>query len=188
MDAANRFWLALLGLLLAAAGVVGLLAAAGAIPVEQPADSYARAADTVLGRPDLWWPVIFAALALLLLLGLWIAWREASARYGGPGVGTVQLDRGERGRTTLDASAVAGAASADLRRVPQVVDASVRMVGYGPVPKLVARVDTLADADLDAVRQGSEDVLQRVQRAVGVAEVNADIRLRPTRREAPRVR
>jgi hypothetical protein len=187
LEALNRGLFIILGLVLVAAGVVGLLAASGVLRLLEPSTIYASLADTILGRPFLWWTVLVVAALLLVLLGLWLVRGELSRPRVG-GLHDVVLQEGRRGSTTVGAVAVADAAAHDLARLPGVLDSDVRLATFGRRPRLEARLDVPADADLDAIRQAAEGPYTRLRTMLGVEDIDAHVRLRPTRVEPVRVR
>jgi hypothetical protein len=188
MDGFNRFLLLLLGLLLIAGGVIGLLAAGGWLPLLEPGAIYQQSVDAVNARPSLWWTVIVVGALLLMLLGLLLAWGQISPPRGHHSTPrSVTIERTNRGRTTLDAAALARAATLDLRRIPNVTGGRARFDNFGRRPRLLASLDLEADADLAAVRQNLEEVYGRLCRFLDVDRLQTSVRLRPTEREPTRV-
>jgi hypothetical protein len=100
----------------------------------------------------------------------------------------VVLQNGRRGATSVEAAAVADAAARDLARLPQVLGSDARLATFGRLPRLEVRLDVPADADLDAVRQAAEGPYDRLRTMLGVEDIDAHVRLRPTRVEPTRVR
>jgi hypothetical protein len=187
MEAFNRTLFIVVGILLVAAGVIGLLAAAGVLALAEPADVYASVVDTVLAQPLLWWSVLIVAALLLLLLGLWLVRGELSRPRVG-GLHDVVLQEGRRGVTSVGAVAVADAAARDLAQLPQVLGSDARLATFGRLPRLEARLDVPAGADLDAIRDAAEGPYTRLRTMLGVEDIDAHLRLRPTRVEPARVR
>ncbi|CAN5333078.1 hypothetical protein BH20ACT8_BH20ACT8_16990 [soil metagenome] len=186
MDTANRVLLLVLGLLLVAAAVLGLLVAAGVLAVAEPGELAAAVAESVVADPWVFWPVVIGAGLLLLALGLWLLMgelappRQRAARH-------LTLDRGAHGTTTVGVPGLERAVDADLSRVAGVAGSRTRLTAEGPVPALRIRLDVDPDADLHAVRQAIAPVHARVCRTLGAQQVRTDIRLRPTA-ELDRVR
>jgi hypothetical protein len=187
MEAFNRSLFIILGIVLVAIGVTGLLAAAGVLPLVQPSDLYASLIQTVRAQPLLWWSVLIIAALLLVVLGLWLVRAELSRPRVG-GLHEVVLQNGRRGATSVEAAAVADAAARDLARLPQVLGSDARLATFGRLPRLEVRLDVPADADLDAVRQAAEGPYDRLRTMLGVEDIDAHVRLRPTRVEPTRVR
>lgn len=179
MDAANRAGLLILGLLLVVGGGFGLVAAAGLLPIMQPAELAEGAGAVAAGEPWLWWTVVLVFAALLVLLGLRLAWRELAAR---PGVEAAELtlDRGERGTTRVDTRALERAVGDDFARQDGVTGSQARLVKAGSVPVVRVRLDIEPEADLAAICQACEPVYSRLRNTLGVEDVRADMRLRPT--------
>lgn len=178
MDATNRLGLLLLGLVLLATGGVGLASAYETLRLPEPSVLAATSGDAVTSNPELWWPLILVVAALLVMLGLRLAWRELVAR---PGVETSELtlDRGDRGTTRVSSRALERAVDDDFTRQVGVTGSRTRLVAAGSVPVIMVRLDVAADADLAAVRGATEPVYDRLSRALGVEELRADLRLRP---------
>ena len=86
MDRRNRIRFALLGLLLLAAGVAGLLT--GADVVEAPAAGSPILPDWLVARWDRYNPWNLVAVAIAALLVAWYGWRlvRAQLRRGGAGL------------------------------------------------------------------------------------------------------
>jgi hypothetical protein len=183
----NRMILALIGALLIAAGTMGLLAFTGVVSPQEPSSVYERLTTAVQERPILWWSVIIAGLVLVVVLALWWALRQLIVRRPGGALRTLDLDTSARGRTTVEATAVAGAAAADLRRLPQVTASNARVIPHGRKWSVRTRLDVVADADVPAVREATGEVYGRVAEALGVTDLPTHTRLRP-RGDAPRVR
>lgn len=188
IDRTNRVVLLLLALLLIALGVVTLAAAQDLLTLEQPATVFDGIATAVQQRPELWWPVIIAATAVIAGLALAWAVRQVVIRRPGGALSTITLDDGDRGRTTVDAASIARVAAADLARLPQVTGSDARLVGNGDGRQLRTRVDVLTNADLAGVRAAADDVYARVADAIGVAALPAHTRIRPVGGPPPRVR
>ncbi|MDP8978248.1 MAG: alkaline shock response membrane anchor protein AmaP [Actinomycetota bacterium] len=178
-DTANRLLLGLLGLVLIAAGVIGLLAGAGLVPLLEPAEIYEELVSGFQERAYLWWPVSVAAAVVIALLGLMWALRQLIVRRPGGSLGDVVVSADDRGRTSVSAKSLASAAAADLRRVPGVVDSTVRLVNDPHRPDLRARLDVRPDADLDKVRRGADEVAERLEAVLGVDTLTSHVLLRP---------
>lgn len=203
IDAVNRVVLALIGLAVVAAAVTGLLAGRDQIAIAEPATLYARA-ETALRTTTEGMAVTAAAGLILVALVLWWISRQitppvttgvdtltiqhnAVVQGSDPGKEALAPPEPARGRTTLDADAVARAVAADFARLPGVDDAGCRLLTAGARPRLRVRAEVHADADLDAVRAAAEQVYGRLCRLLGVESVHVDVELRPRERQRERV-
>lgn len=187
-DTGNRVVLGLLGLLLLAAGVIGLLAGAGLAPLLEPSRIYAELLSGFQARADLWWPVSVAAAVVVALLGLVWALRQLVVRRPGGSVGDVVVrSADDRGRTSVAASSLASVAAMDLRRVPGVLDSTARLVNHPHRPDLRARLDVRPDADLGEVRRGADEVAGRLEAVLGVDRVPSHVLVRPVPQGPSRV-
>ncbi|CAN5150575.1 hypothetical protein BH20ACT9_BH20ACT9_16370 [soil metagenome] len=187
-DTANRVVLGLLGLLLLAAGVVGLLAGAGLAPLLEPSQIYAELLSGFQARADLWWPVSVAAAVVVALLGLVWALRQLVVRRTGGSVGDLVVGSADdRGRTSVPATSLASVAAMDLRRVPGVLDSTARLVNDPHRPDLRARLDVRPDADLSEVRRGADEVAGRLETVLGVDRLPTHVLVRPVPQGPSRV-
>lgn len=198
IDAVNRVVLALIGLVVLAAAVTGLLAARDLVLIADPATLFARA-QTALRTTAEVMALTAAAGLVIAALALWWVSRQITPPVA-TGIDTLTIhDTGvvhgsddgadpapTRGRTTLDADAVARVVAADFARLPGVDDAGCRLLTAGARPRLRVRAEVYADADLDVVRRAAEEVYGRLCRVLGVESVHAEIELRP--RDRPRER
>lgn len=186
LDRVNRIVLGVVGLLLLAAGVVGILGANGSLRIEQPGVLYRRVARNATANPDQWkWSAVGGGAVLALVCLFW-AWRQIRPRGEGR-IGNTVLARTGRGKTSVEAVAVARAVAKDLRTVPGVTAAKVRMVSIDTRPECVARLGILDDADPEAVRTATEEPFARLCQALAVDAVDVDLRLRPTDERSSRV-
>ncbi len=178
LDALNRIGLTFVAILLAAAGLYGLLRGEGAFGE--------RASDEPLLWGDLrrfvhenagWFWLVVAVVALLIA---WLAWRWLRVQL----LPTPSLDRlpiGDRedGITNLSAAAVSDAVRRDLEASPDVSSARVRLVGDPVDLALDIRATVAAGADQERVRSQIEDeVLPRAAAALEAPELGATVRLR----------
>lgn len=182
----NRIVLLLVAALVLAGAAVPLLAAAGQLELLAPADLYEQARASAAAYPLEWLAGIAAAGIVLAALGAWLVRRQLRVRPGGR-LGTLAVERGERGRTTLEAAAVANAAAADLRRIRGVENSNVRLVTFGARPRIIVDLDIDRDASLREVLDNTESVYERLCHHLGVDDVHVDTRARPSTRRAGRV-
>lgn len=173
----NRVVLSLLGLLLMAAGVLGLALSAGFFGAR-------RASEPVLpqevstfpnGRPWFWWTV---AAALLLLAALALLWLLAELKTDR----TTRLDRTTNARdgyTTLHASALTHAIEDDALGITGVTGASAK-VYENRGQHVFLRVELAGSADIAEVRTRLEDdVVAHLREGVGDSRFPVTIELRP---------
>lgn len=155
-DRTNRALLGLLGLLLLAAGVAGILASTSAFGAGGPHRHLLdNAASRYTGAHSAWfWPAaaLLAAIAVLLaarwlLVILFTTDRLADLTLPG--------DR-SAGRTTLVAGAVTDALAEEIETYRGVRAAHARMVGHPSHPRLAVTVATDHDADLATLRHRIE--------------------------------
>jgi hypothetical protein len=183
MDGFNRWLLGVLGGLLIAAGVGGVLASLGSLPLRQPSRLYEDATGVVTGQSPWSWVVILVVAVLLVVNGLVLA-RGQFRRQARGGLNTLTLQRDDRGQTTVPATVVARTLARDLERLSGVVDAEVRLATAGQRPRVRVRLDLDADADHERVRQSAEAAYARLCTALEVPAVHADVRLNPTVQQA----
>jgi len=182
-DAANRVVLFLLGLLLAAAGGLGLALSVGAF-------GNARATAPVL--PDnvrtfpathtwFWWAMAGAALLIALLALMWLMAQLRTSR-----VARFDLTTDAReGYTTLNAGALTQAVEDEVDAVPGVTRASARILDR-PRRRLSLTVGMTDTADIDRLRTALEDdVVAHVREAVDDPALPVEIELRPDVRHTP---
>ena len=123
MDRRNRIRFALLGLLLFAAGVAGLLA--GADVFEAPAAASVVLPERLVARWDRYDPWNLVAVGVVALLLAWYGWRLVRAQFrrggGRAPMGDLEYRAAEsgrqdagRGRTTVRAAAVSHGTEAAL--------------------------------------------------------------------------
>jgi hypothetical protein len=196
MDRRNRIRLALLGLLLLAAGVAGLLV--GARVFEAPAAGSPVLADWLVARWDRYDPWNLVVVGVVALLLAWYGWRIVRAQFrrggGRAQMGDLEYRAAEpgrqdagRGRTTVRAAAISHGTEAALERVRGVERAIVGLFGSPYAPELRARLDVDADADLTQLRRNVSAVLERLATTTGMPPRSADITLRLVERQQARV-
>ncbi len=182
----NRVVLTLLGLVLTAAGVVGLLARNHSLDLAEPGTYYRRLHRNAVDHSDVWRYAVVGGAAVLALVAVFWFWRQLRPRSDGR-IGSTLMRRTQRGRTSVEPVALARVVAQDLRLVPGVSAAKVRMVTLSNRPELVATVSIRDDADPDEVRAGAEGPFGRLCLALDVPAVEVDLRLRPTDEVAARV-
>jgi hypothetical protein len=196
MDRRNRVRLALLGLLLLAVGVAGLVV--GADVFEAPAADSAILPEGLVARWDRYDPWNLVAVGIAALLLAWYGWRLVRAQFrrggGRAQMGDLEYRAAEpgrqdadRGRTTVRAAAISHGTEAALERVRGVERALVGLFGSPYEPELRARLDVDADADLPQLRRNVSAVLERLAATTGMPPRSADITLRLVDRRQARV-
>lgn len=188
VDRVDRALLSIVGLTAIALGTLVLLAADGdLIDWREPGSLYREAKESVLAHPEIWTAGAVAGGTVVALLGLLWAWSQIRPHPERGRLDEAVLARDRRGRTSLAPAPVARALAADVRTVDGVVDASARLVALGPVPEVLLAVETLADADIPAVRAGIEEPLARLGASLGVQAVDLELRFKVGGDESPRV-
>lgn len=157
-DRTNRIVLLLLGLLLTAAGAVGLLVGSGAFGSAVADRTLAdNGVSRYVGDNGRWlWPIA-AAVALIMLL-LVLRWLIA-VLFSTERVRSLSLDTdraSEPERTTLAAPAVADAVRGEIEGYYSVRSAKVWLIGTSAEPRLAVNVHADQDADLGALRDRIE--------------------------------
>lgn len=151
----DRSLLVLLGLLLTAAGVLGLLVGFGVFGSRLRGRAILdNAVGRFFGNNGAWlWPVI--ALVVLLLGYLALRWLIAQLRP--TGVGDLQLDpRSSTGHTDLVGAALIDAVVGEVQSYRGVAAASGRLTGHELDPELRLRVQLDSRADVATLRRRIE--------------------------------
>lgn len=183
----DRFLLTLLGLLLAAAGALGLLVGFGVfgnrLRNKPVLDNFLS--DFVGSNGHWLWPVI--ALVGLLLGYLALRWLLAQLRP--TGVRDLQLEpRATTGHTELVGAAVTDAVTDEINGYRGVAGASVRLVGDDVDPELHLRVQMNARADVAALRRRIEnDAVAHARQALDNPQLPVQLDLVVTDKKAARV-
>ena len=184
VDQTNRVLFGVLGLLLLAAGIFGLLVRGGAFTVDEPSALYDRAIDNLRDLRGLKIGLLLLGL-LLILLGL----RYARRQIGKPAahLHELTLEQDKIGRTTIDADTVSRALTTDLEHLPAIQSASAKVVSAGPTPRVLVRVSVDEDADLPAVRSSMEGAYGRVCQVLGIPAVQTEVHVKPVPSRRSRV-
>ena len=196
MDRRNRVRLALLGLLLFAVGVAGLLV--GADRFDAPAADSAILSEGLVARWDRYHPWNLVVVGVVALLLAWYGWRLVRAQFrrggGRAPMGDLEYRAAEpgrqdagRGQTTVRAAAISRGTEAALERVRGVERAIVGLFGSPYEPELRARLDVDANADLTQVRRNISAALEHLATTTGMPPRSADITLRLVERQQARV-
>jgi hypothetical protein len=178
LDALNRTVLTIVALVLAAAGVYGLLRGEGAFgerASEEPLlwDDLRRFVNDNAG----WFWLAAAVLALVIA---WLAWRWLRVQLlPTPSLDRLPVGSREEGTTQLSAAAVSDAVRSELEASPDVGSARVRLVGDPDELVLDIRATVAAGADQERVRRRIEDeVLAHAAEALDDPDLGATVRLR----------
>ena len=189
MDAANRVLWTIIGVLLIAAGGLTAAASVGWLP------------GVNTDSPLLWSELIeqwraWDPWALLIVVGVaailaWLGWRLTRGqlrRSGGPALPDLAIDAPDgRGRTVVGRSTLTDATEQDLRHIPGVQRAAVRLLGEHDGPELRARLDVGADATLPALAPHVADTLSRFSATSGLGPELVDVTVKLDDRSARRV-
>lgn len=175
VGAANRTVLTLLGVLLLAAGVLGLALATGVFGRQRTGQPVL--AETVRTFPHrhawFWWVVAAAAVIIALLALRWLLAQLATNRAN-------RIDRTTNARdgyTIVHAGALAEAVEDDAASIPGVTSAAA----YVSRPlRVVLRVVLADDADIGSVRSSLESsTIPHIRQALNQDDVPINIELRP---------
>ncbi|GIG67637.1 hypothetical protein [Phytomonospora endophytica] len=208
-DAANRAWWTVIGVLLTAAGVSGVLVHFDLLP--------RFGADTPLLGPqvlDLWrrggsWslPIVMAAGVIVALVGLLLL-RAQLRRRGEAGMSDVVFERTTEtpvmpseptdyaaldvkggvatavitpavGRTKVRAGGITRALERDVAAGPSVRKASVALTGDAPDPVAWIRLDLKPEARVADAREQLDTVLARFGETTGLRVDRLDVTVRP---------
>lgn len=187
-DRTNRALLTLLGLLLLAAGVAGILAGAGVLGDQ--VDNRHLLANPVahyIGDNGAWfWPIAALAAAILALLAL--RWLVAVLRPE-PRTGDIHIAAAPAtGRTTLDSGALRDALTAEIETYRGVDNARIHVLGTPDAPRLTVTVRATNDSDLVALRRRLEtQALQHARQALDSPELPIRLHLSLANQKTSRV-
>jgi hypothetical protein len=192
----NRVLLGLTGLLLLA---VGLAVLVGSLdlqshwgftmpdrwPFTGPDDVLLTEHNRTRYRSDgWWWPVVFAALGLLFLGGLW--WLLAQARTGR--LRQIRVDSGDGQGALLRGRALESVLTAESEAYEGVEWARAGLVGKRSAPEARLVLGLAPHATPGDVVSGLDAaVLQRARTSAGLAALPAEARLRAVRHRPSRV-
>jgi hypothetical protein len=174
----NRVLLTILGLCILAAGVYTLLRSWGALGDTAANDPLftGAARDWVHRNDDWFWPVAAGVATFIGFLGF--RWLLAQLRTDRPGNSDLTWST-PTGSTRIRASAIADAVADDIESMPEVENATVRMVGDEQRPELHLFIDVRDDAMVAALRDELETVaIPRLCAAIDQRDVVAHARFR----------
>lgn len=186
VDRGNRIRFTILGLLLLALGIAGLLVQAGVLSVEQPSDLWMRVTDAAARvQPAAVAAVLVVVGLLVLLYGLRLLRRQISTP--GRRVGEITLQQYKAGSTTVEADAMSRALTQDLEHLPDVHDVTARLVSAGPQPRVTVRASIDGEARLATVRTAMEAAYERLCHVLGTESLQADLHVKPVPSQRSRV-
>ncbi len=173
IDGRDRRRLAVIGLLLIAAGTVSAALGAGVFGASR------RSQPVFNGTVIRWWneggwksfAVIGAIGLLAVIVGLWLAvpqLRRNNAKSRTPTIVFPPNPNG-RGETNVRGAALSHGLEQDLARLPYINKASVGLFGPYPAIELRAVLDVNDNADLDQLPDRVDEVLARMHTTTGVA-------------------
>ncbi len=183
----DRFLLTLVGLILSAGGVLGLLVGFGVFGSRlRSRPVFDNFISRYIGDHGGWlWPVI--AVVVLLLGYLALRWLIAQLRP--TGVGVLELEPGATtGHTDLVGAAVTDAVREEISSYRGVAGTSARLVGDERDPHLQLRVQLDSRADVATVRQRIESsAIAHARQALDRPELPVQLDLVITNKKAARV-
>ncbi|MER6914946.1 alkaline shock response membrane anchor protein AmaP [Streptomyces sp. NPDC000594] len=190
LRAVNRVVLGLAGAVLLCGGGAALAAGTGLeVPSWWPwygrRDVLLAAADRERWRDESWWwPSVIAALAVLVLLALWLL--LAQLRRGR--LTEVLVDSGDGEGARLRGAALEEVVEAEAGTLEGVARARVRLTGRRRAPRARIRLLLEPHASPQAIleRLGTHTV-EHARTAAGLAELPSDARLRAAAHPARRV-
>lgn len=176
VNGVNRSVLTLLGLVLLAAGGLGLAYSFGAFGDGEHPLVPQGMRDFTQDQPWFWWAVAGGCLLIALLALRWLLAQLQTDR-----VGRVDLTTDDRdGLTTLHASALTNAVETETEQLRGVVGASAHLRDQRG-RRLTLGVDLADYADIAEVRSAVEDrVIAHARQAVDDPDLPVDVELRPS--------
>jgi hypothetical protein len=193
MDRGNRILWSCVAVALLAVGVAGLLAGMDVI-------GSGSGQTTLLPQQGvrLWQQAGTGGLAGLAAAGLALSLSgallvRAQLAFGRPGGAGLEVPShlggppAQRGRTAVTGPTIERGFERDLRRIPSVQGAKVRMSGSTGRLLTVARVDVVADADIPGLRRDIRNAIGRLTVTHGAPPGAVDVTIRLHARRVPRV-
>ncbi len=196
-NAANRALWVVLGLLLVAVGVFGILANRDQIPGLDSRSFLFWPALMDFWR-DLgdWGPIAIVATGIVLvILGSWllraqlqrrgaaalpdITVRKIGKASNGTKKSSVSTDPAEiPGTTTVRSHALTHGFEGDLKHIPYVSGTQVALTGESPTPTIWLRLDLDPQADLSVIRDHVNVALNRFNLTSGLSPAHMDVTAR----------
>jgi hypothetical protein len=192
----NRVLLALIGLVLL---VVGLSVLVGSLDLQRHWDFTMPGWWPFTGPKDVlltahsrtryrshgwWWPVVIAALGILVLLALWWLLAQAHSRR----LRQLRVDSGDGQGALLRGRALESVLTSESEAYDGVQWAGARLIGKrrGPEARLVLGLEPHA-TPREVVEGLDAAVLERARTSAGLDELPAEARLRAVKHRAARV-
>jgi hypothetical protein len=193
MDRGNRILWSCIALALLAVGVAGLLAGMDVIG--------RGSGRTTLLPPQgvrLWQQAGTGDLAGLAAVGLGLSLGgallvRAQLASGRPRAAGLEMPShlggppAQRGRTAVTGPTIERGFERDLRRLPSVQGARVRMSGGAGRLLIAARIDVAADADIQGLQRDFRNAIGRLTVTNGASPAAVDVTIRLHGRRVPRV-
>jgi len=188
-SAANRVLWTVIGLVLLAAGVAGVLANRGWLPgADRDAPLLWPALLDWWRDIDPWGLVLTGLLGLVVaLLGLILLLSELRRR-GARALGELRFAQTQPGHTRIRGPVVGHGLERDLARDPGIRAAAVVVTGAAPAPELWIQLDLERQADLTAVRAYVDAALARFSRTYSLQPRKLDVTARVVGPTPARVR
>jgi hypothetical protein len=191
VDGRNRARDIILGLIFLALGIAGLLIQAELLQdwlnreLSTPGEYYRQARDFL----DDYVGWVIAGLLLLGLLLLWLGLGWIRRQFATPTtrVRDITLQEEPQGSTVVDADVVSHALERDLVRMPDIHDASVRLLAAGSRPRLAVRATVDGAANLGTVRDEMEQAYGRLRTVLGSEGIESNLHVKPVPSRRPRV-
>lgn len=188
-DRTNRGLLSMLGLLLLAAGITGILAGTDAFArnggnrhlLDNPVGRY-------IGDNQTWFWLTAAAVAAILAL-LALRWFAAVLRPA-PRTADIELavTTPGHGRTTLESAALRDALTTEINGYRDVDHAHIQVLGNLDAPRLTVTVHATRDADLAALRHRLQtQALAHARQALDAADLPVRLDLAVAKQPTSRV-
>jgi MFS family permease len=187
-DRTSRWVLGLLGLLLLAAGIAGLLAGTGVFGGTDDQDHLlANPIAEFIGDNSMWfWPVVALVCAIIAVLALlWLI----AVLTPAPRTGTLLIP-GDRsaGRTTLKSGALTDALTSEVAAYRGVHSARAWVDGAPTTPRLNLAIGIDENADLVMLRHRIEtEALARARQALDSSDLPIHLEMSITAHRASRV-
>src|SRR3954447_18021598 len=177
IDRINRILLILLGAIFLAAGVIGLLVAAGVFGQTAAHTSLVTDGMRNYAHDNAGWYWGAYAGGAFLLAALALIWLFAQS--GSSRISSLQLETDRsRGATRLQSSALTDAVEDDVTAYHGVHDATARLLGSAREPLLRLDVSLDESADIGSVRDRLEtQAIPRVRQAASVHDLPVWLRL-----------
>ncbi|MFG2883049.1 alkaline shock response membrane anchor protein AmaP [Streptomyces sp. NPDC048297] len=188
--AVHRVLLALVGLVLLAAGGAVLAVGLGAPPPHWwvhsgPHDVLLSSAERTHWREaGWWWPAVLGVLAVLLLLALW--WLTSTLRPRR--LAEIRIDTGDGGSALLRGRALESVLAADTALQAGVAHTELLLTGRRTAPVVRAWLQLEPHVDpATALTEFTAQALTHAREAAGLPVLPADVRLREVKHGAERV-